>query len=205
MLHVAGTNIMHQHEFACDAWHKTLLLASHIANDAPKPWLMYDGNVDGGRTCSRRQAFCNPRQKASEVKETSILSSPGVVSEDTFIFEDFMAWHSAHFMRPLQQHPEKSSTREESLVSMLASHRKIAAQVRVMPQCWFILLRFWLRVDQTLVRLWETRYFCNTGLPGHQACIIRETTHSEGTFEDLRAAGAPAAGVSIFLYIFMLW
>ena len=68
-------------------------------------------------------------------------------------------------------------------------------QVRVMPKCWFILLRFWLRVDHTLVRLRETRYFCNTSSPTQEACIIRETTHSEGTFEELGAAGAPPEGV----------
>ena len=35
------------------------------------------------------------------------------------------------------------------------------AQVRVMPRCWFVLLRFWLRVDHVLVRLYETRYLCD--------------------------------------------
>ena len=34
-------------------------------------------------------------------------------------------------------------------------------QVRVMPKCWFVLLRFWLRVDRVLIRLYETRYLCD--------------------------------------------
>ncbi len=34
-------------------------------------------------------------------------------------------------------------------------------QVRVMPGCWYVLLRFFLRVDSTLVRLRETRLFCD--------------------------------------------
>lgn len=28
-------------------------------------------------------------------------------------------------------------------------------QVRVMPRCWYVLLRFWLRVDHVMVRLRE--------------------------------------------------
>jgi hypothetical protein len=33
-------------------------------------------------------------------------------------------------------------------------------QVRVMPRCWLVLLRLWLRVDGSLVRLREVRHFC---------------------------------------------
>ncbi|KAK9836493.1 hypothetical protein WJX74_001648 [Apatococcus lobatus] len=71
---------------------------------------------------------------------------------------------------------------------------QITVKVRVMPKCWFALLRFWLRIDHTLVRLRETRYFCNTSLPDEEACIIRETTYRDGTFEELGAAGAPPEG-----------
>lgn len=38
-------------------------------------------------------------------------------------------------------------------------------QVRVMPSCWFVLLRFFLRVDGTLVRLREARFFCDLKQP----------------------------------------
>ena len=36
------------------------------------------------------------------------------------------------------------------------------AQVRVMPRCWFVLLRYWLRLDGVLMRLREVRGFHNT-------------------------------------------
>ena len=36
----------------------------------------------------------------------------------------------------------------------------LGVKVRVMPRCWLVLLRFWLRVDGALVRLRETRLFC---------------------------------------------
>jgi type 2A phosphatase activator TIP41 len=62
-----------------------------------------------------------------------------------------------------------------------------------MPKCWFVLLRFWLRVDALLVRLYETRYLCDFRRPLQ---LTREIRCSEGTFEDLHAAGAPPDGVS---------
>ena len=34
-------------------------------------------------------------------------------------------------------------------------------QVRVMPNCWYVLLRFFLRVDRMFVRLREARLFCD--------------------------------------------
>lgn len=67
------------------------------------------------------------------------------------------------------------------------------AQVRVMPKCWFVLLRFWLRVDGVLVRLWETRV-CGR-FDGSHLDVRRELRRSEGTFAELRKSGAPAEGV----------
>ncbi|CBI33492.3 unnamed protein product, partial [Vitis vinifera] len=32
--------------------------------------------------------------------------------------------------------------------------------MRVMPTCWFLLLRFWFRVDGVLMRLRDTRMHC---------------------------------------------
>ncbi len=64
-----------------------------------------------------------------------------------------------------------------------------------MPRCWLVLLRFWLRVDKVLVRLRETRYFCDTAAA--PATLLREVKHSEGTFAELRAGGAPLEGVRL--------
>ena len=44
-------------------------------------------------------------------------------------------------------------------------------QVRVMPKCWFVLLRMWLRVDGVMVRLREARFFCR--------CVTKQL-HSTG-------------------------
>ena len=37
----------------------------------------------------------------------------------------------------------------------------IMSQVRVMPNCWYLLVRFFLRVDRMFVRLREARLFCD--------------------------------------------
>lgn len=70
-------------------------------------------------------------------------------------------------------------------------------QIRVMPKCWYVLLRFFLRVDKVLVRLRETRIFCPFLDKASPGPIIREVKFSEGTFEELSKAGAPPDGVSM--------
>ena len=61
-----------------------------------------------------------------------------------------------------------------------------------MPRCWFVLLRFWLRVDGVLVRLYEARWMAEFG---RAPCVRREIRRCEGTFAELAAAGAPPARV----------
>ena len=68
-------------------------------------------------------------------------------------------------------------------------------QVRVMPRCWYVLLRFFLRVDKVLVKLRETRLFCPFNTDSTVGPVIREIKYSEGTFEELSKAGAPPDGV----------
>jgi type 2A phosphatase activator TIP41 len=84
-----------------------------------------------------------------------------------------------------------------------------------MPRCWFVLLRFFMRVDSVMVRLREVRVFCQldqeqqqagaNGAAGGSAAarrscdepsvvVVREVRHQEGTFEELRRGGAPPQG-----------
>lgn len=64
-----------------------------------------------------------------------------------------------------------------------------SVKVRVMPRCWYVLCRLWLRVDGALVRLRESRIFCSADDP---KTVVRETTWHEGTPETLAKAGAPS-------------
>jgi len=66
----------------------------------------------------------------------------------------------------------------------------LGLKIRVMPKCWYVLLRFWLRVDGVLIRLYETRFFCDVSAP--DAVVVRETTRREETWDQLRARGAPS-------------
>lgn len=52
---------------------------------------------------------------------------------------------------------------------------------RVMPECFFILLRLYLRVDGVLVRMIDTRFYHEFGQP----CVLRDFTVRQATYEKL--------------------
>ncbi|KAL2324242.1 hypothetical protein Fmac_023300 [Flemingia macrophylla] len=66
----------------------------------------------------------------------------------------------------------------------------LTVKVRVMPSSWFLLLRFWLRVDGVLIRLRETRMHCVFG-GSTNPVILRESCWRESTFQALSAKGHP--------------
>ncbi|XP_077224942.1 TIP41-like family protein [Tasmannia lanceolata] len=68
----------------------------------------------------------------------------------------------------------------------------LTVKVRVMPSCWFLLLRFWLRIDGVLMRLRDTRMYCSFGNEASVATIIRESCWRESTFQHLSAKGFPS-------------
>jgi type 2A phosphatase activator TIP41 len=70
----------------------------------------------------------------------------------------------------------------------------MTVKLRVMPKCWLVLVRLWIRVDGLMVRLRESRLFCRHDTPAGALTVLRETKHAEGTFKALRAAGAPDVG-----------
>jgi type 2A phosphatase activator TIP41 len=67
----------------------------------------------------------------------------------------------------------------------------LSAKVRVMPRCWLVLLRLFVRVDGRLARLRETRVYCRFDGP-EASVVVRETRHHEGDSAALRAAGVAA-------------
>ncbi len=54
---------------------------------------------------------------------------------------------------------------------------------------------------QVLVRLRETRLCIEFGAGGQRGRVVRECKESEGTFDELRAAGAPPAEVRIWEWV----
>ncbi|GIL82295.1 hypothetical protein Vretimale_7260 [Volvox reticuliferus] len=72
----------------------------------------------------------------------------------------------------------------------------LTVKLRVMPRCWLVLLRLWIRVDGSLVRLRETRLFCRHDKPDKRLEVLQEVKHCEGTFAELRSRGAPDEGLS---------
>ncbi|KAI3445925.1 hypothetical protein Pfo_002590 [Paulownia fortunei] len=66
----------------------------------------------------------------------------------------------------------------------------LTVKVRVMPSGWFLLLRFWLRVDGVLMRLRDTRMHCAFG-ESTEPVILRESCWREATFKALSSKGYP--------------
>ena len=56
---------------------------------------------------------------------------------------------------------------------------------RVMNDCWYVLLRSYVRVDGVCVRILDTRLFHDFSTRS----ILREFTHREANFDELRQAG----------------
>ncbi|MCL7041137.1 hypothetical protein MKW94_021937 [Papaver nudicaule] len=67
----------------------------------------------------------------------------------------------------------------------------LTVKVRVMPSCWFLLLRFWLRVDGVLMRLRDTRMYCSFEKNANPF-ILRESCWREATFQSLSSKGYPS-------------
>nr|CAB3266973.1 TIP41-like protein [Phallusia mammillata] len=59
---------------------------------------------------------------------------------------------------------------------------QLTVKIRVMPSCFFLLLRFFLRVDGVLSRILDTRWYHEFG-KNH---IIREYTEKEKSFNEMR-------------------
>ncbi|PKA52523.1 hypothetical protein AXF42_Ash001503 [Apostasia shenzhenica] len=63
----------------------------------------------------------------------------------------------------------------------------LTVKVRVMPSCWFLLLRFWLRVDGVLMRLRDSRFYCvfSDDNDGRWPDVLRESCWREATIGSL--------------------
>lgn len=79
---------------------------------------------------------------------------------------------------------------------------ELNAKIRVMPGCWYVLQRLFVRVDRVCVRCREVRYFCSfedvrdddgeRGVVVARANVIyRDVSWREAAWEELRDAGMP--------------
>jgi len=60
-----------------------------------------------------------------------------------------------------------------------------SSRFRVMADCFFGLIRFYLRVDEVLVRIYDTRVYHEFG----NSYVLREFTWKESTYEELKNRG----------------
>ena len=62
---------------------------------------------------------------------------------------------------------------------------KSSVRFRAMKDCFYALVRFYLRVDGVMVRIFDTRIFHSFG----DNYILREFQYKEGTYAELKSAG----------------
>jgi len=62
----------------------------------------------------------------------------------------------------------------------------LTIKMRVMPTCWYVLMRYWLRVDNVVIRCNDTRLFCAFGDDGAPARVVREVKHCETRLDTAR-------------------
>jgi len=57
---------------------------------------------------------------------------------------------------------------------------RMSVKVRVMPSGWYAILRFWLRVDGTLLRMRDSRFYCPfESAPEAPPTLLREVCYKE--------------------------
>lgn len=66
-----------------------------------------------------------------------------------------------------------------------SGHSKCYIRLRAMSDCWYVLLRSYIRVDGVLIRLLDTRLYHEYG----KSEVLREFRVLESSFEELRTAG----------------
>ncbi|CAM9350179.1 unnamed protein product [Laminaria digitata] len=62
---------------------------------------------------------------------------------------------------------------------------RMSVKTRTMPRCWYVLLRYWLRVDGVVMKVIDTRYFHKFG----ERSVYRERTQHCATFASLQERG----------------
>ncbi|KAF9954776.1 hypothetical protein BGZ72_004283 [Mortierella alpina] len=77
----------------------------------------------------------------------------------------------------------------------------LTTKVRVMPSCFFILLRFFLRVDDVLFRIYDTRVYHQFGTNS----VLRECSSRENSYRDTRARIPRSKGDDLSLLLDSNW
>ena len=70
---------------------------------------------------------------------------------------------------------------------------KLTIKMRVMASCWYVLMRYWLRVDNVLIRCNDTRLFCAFNQANGITRVIREVKHCESSLEQVTKMGFDAS------------
>jgi len=213
----SGTQFVFRAEDALRAWRAHQLAAVHVA--ASDQW-----------THSRKSEMEAHQAKQLEYDWTFTTDYSGTVITPS---EKENQHHSASWEATSDQMDRTLLTNRDPILffeelllyeSELEDNglSSLSVKIRVMPKCWYVLLRFFLRIDGVMVRLRETRLFCHfgcstgentnvgaetlsgggSGSSGRREeekksaamAVLKEVKFQEGTFEELKKAGAPPEG-----------
>lgn len=146
-------------------------IAEHAAPTLAYDWTFtapYKGDVEGGGKGGQPACF---RRSASARLDRAALTAR----------DPILAWDAV---------PLFASELDDCGLAVAS------VRVRVMPGCWFVLARTFVRVDGVLVRLYESRVQASFDVasPDAPPRVVREWRAVEGNLSDLAAAGAPGGG-----------
>ncbi|KAG0048580.1 hypothetical protein BGZ83_006464 [Gryganskiella cystojenkinii] len=77
----------------------------------------------------------------------------------------------------------------------------LTTKMRVMPSCFFILLRFFLRVDDVLFRVYDTRIYHRFGT----STVLRECSTREASYREIRSRIPRSKGEDLSLLLDSNW
>ncbi|KAG0064987.1 TIP41-like family-domain-containing protein [Linnemannia elongata] len=146
----------------------------HIT-DVVKPYdWTYSTKYNGSNTSSKEHLKFQPTTSESIDIEQLKRPDPILFYDENILFEDELADNGTAVL---------------------------STKVRVMPSCLFILLRFFLRVDDVLFRIYDTRIYHRFGTK----TVIRESSFRESSYLDTRARIPRSKGDDLSLLLDSNW
>ncbi|KAF9907456.1 hypothetical protein EC991_010920 [Linnemannia zychae] len=156
-------------------WFEKRSMANHEhITDVVKPYdWTYSTKYNGSIASSSTNTFVPATEESIDIEQLK-RPDPILFYDENILFEDELADNGSAIL---------------------------STKVRVMPSCLFILLRFFLRVDDVLFRIYDTRIYHRFGTK----TVIRECSARESSYLDTRARIPRSKGDDLSLLLDSNW
>ncbi|CAM9237363.1 unnamed protein product [Chrysoparadoxa australica] len=120
----------------------------------------YPGSLhsDDKESSEEGRKWCDCEESGMDMELLQDQSTPITMYDEVTLFQDFI--HDHGFV-------------------------ELSAKIRIMPQFWYVLLRYWLRVDGVLMKVIDTRVYHNFD----SASVFRTTSQKSVKWGELRGKG----------------